>query len=793
MVDPFGAWLRKHRRNLDLTQEEFARLVPCSTIAIRKIEAGERRPSLQMAERFADLFDISLAQRGNFLKYARGNILVQLPEEITTRPFGSGPGCLATYRLPVPLNRLIGRTDELAELETRLLDERIRLLTLYGAPGVGKTRLGVEVLRHCASEFPHGAVFVELAHVLSPDGIAPAILRALGMQEQACLTPVEQLVRNLRRRRSLIMLDNFEQVLPGAALVVALLSVCEQLKILITSRIALRVPGEWLFPISPLTFPDTERLPALSELAGVPAVELFVERACAAQPDFKLTTQNAASVAGICARLEGIPLAIELIAARIRSLTAQELNLRLDYQMRYHTDGMRAVADRQRTLFNAIQWSLNLLSLAEKALFARLGVFVAGCTLEAVEAVCGEAEESPHQVPPPIVDTLTSLVDQSLVIQKPGAVQRRYGMLAMIREFALRWMAQLDDVNTLRSQHADYYLAFAEKNGHLMVSAQQVEWLDSLEAEMGNLCAALDWALANGEAEIAARLGCAISSVWTIRSGLLEGRRWLEAILACPDLADEWRIRILNEAGTVAYLAGDYITARNRHGTALALAEIRSDKPGIANALFGLGNSAMNEGDYAFAKTLQEQCLPLARECADLWLTAMVLNTCGEMARLQGNLATAAGFFEEGIEIFHRLGDRIFITILLDNLGSVVLQLGEVERAAELHLLCLEYAFQARHQREFALALEKLAGVACALGDGQRGARFLGAASVLRQEIGAPVEALDRRNYEQVRAVLHERLGENGFSNAWEAGRRLTIEQILAEGEAVVCIIEQLE
>src|SRR5215207_1559152 len=505
---------------------------------------------------------------------------------------------LDAYRnnLPIQPTPLVGREKEVADVCERLARPGVRLLTLTGTGGTGKTRLGLQVAAELTDEFEDGVFFVSLAAISDPEFVVPAVAGTLGVKEAGGQPLLESLEDYLREKRILLVLDNFEQVLEAAPMVSELLSAAPYLKVLATSRIPLRLYGEHEYSVPPLALPDPERPPSVERLTQYEAVRLFVERAQAAKVDFSVTNDNAPAVAEICHRLDGLPLAIELAAARIKLLTAQAMLARLGNRLKLLTGGARDLPERQRTLRSTIEWSYGLLEEDEKTLFARLSVFAGGRTLEAIEAIC----DAEGDLPVDVLDGVESLVDESLLRQEEGpGGEPRFVMLETIHQYAKEKLQESGESENLRKLHARYFLALAEEAEPRLRGPEDVEWLERLEAEHDNLRAALSWALERGEAELALRLAGALWRFWEARGLYSEGHRWLEEALAKANGASAAaRAKALEGEGWLVYHSGqvDQAVIAAREGLKL------SEQAGLGGAVAAsflrlLGWMAMLRGD----------------------------------------------------------------------------------------------------------------------------------------------------------------------------------------------------
>ncbi|HEX6607455.1 MAG TPA: helix-turn-helix domain-containing protein, partial [Chloroflexia bacterium] len=674
----FGNWLKQRRQELGLTQDKLAGQIGCAPVTLQKIERGARHPSRQVALLLAESLGVPAEEREAFTFFARGQLAGTIPEGLAAtaiEPKGRSPWRVAGQRqtnLPALLTALIGREREEQALADLLAQPKVRLLTLTGPPGVGKTRLGLQVAAGQVAHFPDGVFLVELAAVAEPDLVVPTIARTLGLVEQPGL-PIDASVRAyLRQKRLLLLLDNFEQVLDAAPEVVRLLQAGPALKVLVTSREALHVRGERRFRVPSLALPPRNTMGDLATLALNSAVTLFVERAQDAQPAFVLTAANAADVAAVCVGLDGLPLALELAAAWTTLLSARQLREALTQRLQLVTRGARDLPVRQRTLREAIAWSYALLNAGEAQLFARLAVFQGGLTLEAGVAVCnqdGVLALDPRE-------GVQALLDKSLVQQGIGADgEPRFWMLETIREYAGEMLAAQGGATALRTAHLVYFTRLAEQVEPELWGPQQYEGLARLEAEHDNLRAALHWAGQAGApgAALGLRLAGALGPFWHMRGYWSEGRIHLTAALAAPGLDTEraGRVRALLWAGLLATGQNAYADARSLLQQRLTLSRELGDPPGIAVALDGLVDVFLGQGDYPAAKTLAEQSLLLWREIGDQGGIAYALSNLGLVAYEEGQYDAARARHEEGLEIVRALGDKRSIAHTLNNLGNL--------------------------------------------------------------------------------------------------------------------------
>jgi non-specific serine/threonine protein kinase len=722
--------------------------------------------------------------------------------------------------LPLQLNRFIGREREITAVRRLLLTTR--LLTLTGAGGSGKTRLALQVANDLKEEFADGVWWVELAALSDPLLVPQVVASVVGIPERAGCTVTEALCESLRPKQLLLVLDNCEHLLAASVhLIETLLQTCAHVRVLVTSREALAITGEATWPVLPLRVPDTSQPPPIEGLLTYEAVQLFVERARYVLPSFTLTPENAPAVVQVCRRLDGMPLAIELAAARIRALSVEQIVARLDDAYRLLTGGSRSALPRQQTLRAAMDWSYGLLSAQERAVFRRLSVFAGSFSLEAAEAICAGDPEDTYDV----LDVLSSLIDKSLVLMEHRRGEARYRLLETIRQYGRDKLQECSEAATVRRHHRDWYARLAEQAETETLEAGQKSAFDRLEAEHENLRAALGWSLEQQEAETAARIGAAIFRFWLLRGYMSEGRRWLERALSGLSQKNTVRAKALNVAAILASLQDDNTTARWLVEESLQLGRELADRKQTGYALYTLGRLARIEGNYARAVTFFEESLSLFRELGQKDDIALVLSGLGLTVLYLGDHERASALCEESLALSREMGDLRGIASWLANLAIVTLARGNVRRATELcneslalrkaleykggcaHTLailgrialdqgaferasaCYKESLRLRQdtgeKEGIATALEGLAAVSGMQGQPVTAARLYGSAESLRTLLSAPLNPIDHGYFLQTLAGIRAQLDEPTFVRAWNEGQTLSLEAAIAEAAHV--------
>ncbi len=777
----FGEWLRRRRRSLGLTQAELGGQAGYSEHTIRAVEANHRRPGREMAEILAVILRIAPEERAAFVRFARDEAGAidppRLPDVSLPAPLPANRATLTN--LPVPLTPLIDRVKELATLQDLLRAADVRLVTLTGTAGVGKTRLAIQAASHLLNEFDQGVFFVNLAPLPSSRLVVSTMAQTLDIQEQGGQSLLERLKVGLRDRRVLLVLDNFEHVIDAASVLADLLVAAPQVKMLITSRMPLRVRGEREVGVHPLPYPPHGPTMSSERLSQYEAVQLFIQRALEVKPDFQVTNANAPAVAEICSRLDGLPLAIELAAARVRLLSPEALLTRLAQRLKYLIGGARDLPQRQQTLRATLDWSYNLLDKDEQTLFRRLAVFVGGGTLEAIETVCGSARTStlaPLSRDP--LDLVSSLVEKNLVRVYEQGGEARFTMLQTVLEYATEQLAASGERETIFGRHSQFYLALVQQAEPELQGPHQGTLLSCLEAERDNLRSALAWSLGDrGHADTALKLAAALVLFWYARGPCSEGQAWLESALAqAPTASVEARAKAHSAAGTLAYHQGDYARATDFHQVALALYRECCNSRGEVFSLSNLGYQARAQGKLELATGLFEQALGLFRELGDKRGVAEQLLCLGEVARSQSRDEEAARLYVESLEHYQALNDTASCGGILHNLGHIALHQGDTQEARRYFVEGLNLACASGNRLILSGLLHGLGCVMVAEGrPARQSAQLFGAAAATLAAVGGSLEDVDRREIEHAMAIVRHQLPEATFNVAWAEGQEMTL------------------
>ncbi len=709
-IHTFGQWVKHQRKALGLTQANLAQRVACSKSMINKIESDLRSPTKPLIELLALHLKIPAADYADFVHLAQPHLLVE-PDDFSNR---RGLNTTKTLPIPVkihpiPLTPLIGRERDVAALSFSLQQTGIRLLTLTGPGGIGKTRLALQVAAELKDKFSDGVYFVSLAPVRDPALVLSTIVQALGLKSMRDQGDDELLVAYLHEKAALLILDNFEQALSATKAIAELLALTAYVKILVTSRAVLRLAGEHEFLVPPLDVPDPNLVTDPDILAHSPAVLLFVQRAQAVRADFVLTTENAHSVVEICARLDGLPLAIELAAARCKVLSPQAILTRLTGAMGgalgLLAGGVQDLPARQQTIRQTIDWSYNLLNEREQILFRRLGVFIGGCTLDAVEDVCDKlkAESRLRLRSAPHISTLdlaVALMDQSLLRQVEGLDgEPRFFMSETLREYAVECLIACEELEMMRHQHAAYFLRLIDSVEPKLHGAEQESCLKLLDADYNNIRAALAWSCAS-DIETALRMAAVLWEYWLARGYLSEGRAWMTDILHRSDTVPLLPVRVR------------------------------------AQALNGAGLLASVQGDQQVANVYLQESLRLFRELGDQMGEAWALNHLGQTLNLSGQQELAVPVFEASLNLFRALGDNLHSAWVLINLGEASSQRGETDHALELLSEARDLFSTLNHKRGIAAAIDRLARLALFCHDSSQATALFSESLRLFEEIG---------------------------------------------------------
>ncbi len=727
------------------------------------------------------------------------------------------------WKVPATFTLLIGREQDVAATVAMLLRPEVRLLTLVGIGGIGKTRLAIQIATQLRSSFADGVSFARLASTSDPALIPSIIAESLGIQQVGNLSILEQVKLFLQDKQLLLILDNFEQLVTAATLVEDLLAACPALKVIVTSRTVLRLRAEFEYPVDPLTLPDLGRSPNDTGIGQSTAVALFVQCAQMVNPNFQLTQTNSRTIAEICVQLDGLPLAIELAAARSRLLPPQALLSRLTKRFEVLTGGAVTLPVHQQTLRNTLKWSYDLLDANEQRLFRRLAVFEPGWTLEAAEALGNASSEDHDDLP--ILDGLASLIDKSLVRQiNREEAEPRFFMFMTVREYGLECLRESGEEERIQGAYTNYYLALVEEAEPHLKGEQQLLWLRKLDLAQENLRAALSWLITHEKGEKALRFCAELWWFWQTRGYWSEGRRWLKAALTLPSAGERTlvRARALSAAGELAGAQTDWLEAHQLLSESMLLFKELGDDGGFMLPMSTMGWILVRQGDYAAAAPMLEECITRCRELGLNWELCRVLLWLGNLTHLQGDLEQAIAVYQEGLALARELGDRtlicrglnnmgytfylkgdlvqaiaptqkglalarelgdkLFILQTLETLGSIALSQGDLVQAITCYTEGYSLSRELGNELLVAWNLRGLARVAVAQHQLKRAARLFAAAKV-RYDLNKQMSPDQRTDYERTVDNLRSQLGEKAFTAAWAEGQKMALEQILAAAD----------
>ena len=822
LVELAGLYEERNEHDLAIeTLQEVTAAEPTSEeahVALMRLHALSGRPERALAqyEKLRDTLSRGLGiQPGASSRHLRDEIAAGrlMPTRSADPPREERPG-VGKHNLPAQKTSFVGRGWEMLEVKRTLT--MTRLLTLTGAGGSGKTRLALEVAKDLVGSYVDGVWLIELASLSEPELVVQEVAGALGGREQPGRPILESFLDTSVDKEMLLLLDNCEHLIDAvASLTIALLDSCPRIRVLATSRAPLGVLGELTWLVPSLSVPSAEETPTVEELEGYESARLFVDRTSKGHPGFELTPENAWAVAQVCTRLEGIPLAIELAAARVGMLSAGQISERLGHSLKLLTRGDQSADHRHRTLRATLDWSYALLNEPEQALFGRLSVFAGGFTLEAAESVGarGGIEEED------VLELLTMLVEKSLVVADENWERgARYRLLEPVRQYAGEKLRVSGKAETLGRRHAEFFLALAEEAEPELKGSRQVEWLDRLETEHDNLRAALSWALGRG-IDLGPRMAVALRLFWFTRGYLGEGRTYLEAVARSDMVPVTLRARALDGLGWIAKPQGDYERAYLAYQESLKFYRMSNDMRGIANALGDLGSLALDRGDYEGATSLLEESLTLYRELESREDVIGILDRLGVLASAKGDREQSISFFSEALKLSRASGNLRRTATSLGNLGITMLVHGDTEQATKLldesrtlfrdigdstnfaiglmhsalaalirgefgrvQLLgeeSLQLLQKAENRQHIADCLEVMAGAAGAQNRPRRAARLWGAAETLREEIGVPLQPEDREILDPYLATARSSLGEIVWQTTLAEGQAMTQEQAI--------------
>lgn len=798
---------------LDLTRDRLASCVECSAATIEKLENGERRPSRQIAALIGICLQVPDDLSADFVLFARGGPLPDQLSRVLQEQKAGQPGGY----LPTPPTEFIGRVAEIAAVRDLLLEPGVRLVTLMGPPGIGKTRLAIEAASGLYSHFTGGIYYVPLSGLTNASMVLPTIAAALGIRHVPHQPLTAAIAERLGSERLLLVLDNFEHLIAATPDIGPLLSGAPGLSLLATSRAALRIYGEHTFVVPPLSLPQNSSQLTAEDYAAVSryeAVALFTKRARAANHDFVLTADNAAQVLDICRRLDGLPLAIELAANRAKVLTPGQLLERLGVSLDLLADGARDLPSRQQSLRGAISWGYDLLTQQQQSLFRAIALFADGCSLEALQFVAPSALGQPDS----FVSDVSALVESSLVVRQVSGGGMRFSMLDTIREFGHEKLVEHGELDISRKAHAAYYLQLVEDAEPELQGGSEAAWLHRLGEEHANLNAAYSYFAEIGDGVSMSRMSSALRRFWYVRGDFLEGQAWLkQALMYADGLPRDLLAKTLHGLGTLNWSVGDLASAELYFNESLAIWRTLGDKRGIANmlnnlgitllpqdrfeeavgyhgeslqlyreigdawgialALANMGLVALNSGDYSNADALLNESLFIRREAGDKHGVAQSLNNLGIVARCRGDIEQSCDLHNESLEMFRALGDRWSAALALSNLGYAELD-GGIPGAPLRFLKALPLFKELGTRSDIAGCLEGLAQVAVREGNSELAGFLFGAAEKMRSLLGSALLPYNRLAYSKSLASAKALLGERAFNAVWQRGSRADIDSI---------------
>jgi len=724
------------------------------------------------------------------------------------------------HHLPVEVTSFIGREEAIREVKGQLSVSH--LVTLTGPGGSGKTRLALRVAGQLVPVYPDGVWWVELVSLEDPSLIAQTVASVMKISESGSESPLDALTMNLRDKKFLLILDNCEHLIQASAQFADhLLHTCPGARILATSREGLGVDGEGLYQVPPLSVPTNGESLEYTDLVKFESMRLFTSRAESARPGFSLTKENAGDVYQVCRQLDGIPLAIELAAARVKMLTVSQILDRLDDRFRLLTSGRRTALPHHQTLRALIDWSYELLAETERMLFNRLATFSGGWTLEAAETICSDERIEEAEV----LDLLEGLMEKSMVsVDRWKGIEPRYRFLETIRQYAREKLIESDEVDQMRERHLEYFLQLAELAYPKLEGPEQTLWLNRLEADQDNFRSALEWSTCSEDGgRLIFRIAAPLAKFWNFRGFTTEGRKRLKMMIECPgaDLPSLERGEVLDWAATMAYYQGDYVESRSLWKECLENFQSLGEegRQGEATALTGLANAASEVGDYALASGLHQQALELTREIGDKAGTANSIRNLGWIAMRTGDYGKAQDHLEEALSLYRQIDDKDRIASCLSGLGEVAVRFGDYERAKPILEESLQLRKELKHkwgigaslgtlgwmalrqgdyrqvrgylgkslavrqeigdQGGIAWCLEKLAEAAFLEGSLEKSAQVYGAAAAIRQSIDSVIDPVDQPEYDRIITSIRQEVGQDAFQPAWEAGSSMSLESVV--------------